>query len=77
MSFEHPWIGDLLYQARKSDELRRVERAERLRALEAVAPPRTGVRTALGAAVMRGGSWIAGERLHVYIDCAGHLAVEG
>lgn len=76
MSFEHPWIGELLYEGRRRDELARAERARRLEVLRAARRRRGPVRTTLGAAVIRGGGWIAGETMRVYVDCSGRLAVD-
>ena len=57
----HPYLADLLVEARLRDALEREAKAAQLRESRDGAKEAGVVRKSVGSAMMRAGSWVAGE----------------
>ncbi|HET7035601.1 MAG TPA: hypothetical protein VFI42_07975 [Thermomicrobiaceae bacterium] len=72
----HPYVADLLVQARLSDALERQVKAARLRESKSGTAEAGVVRKTVGSAMMRAGSWVAGEPRRGYGDYGQQLAMD-
>jgi hypothetical protein len=76
MTFTDPMLAELIYKARLQDCLDAYARAQRLRELKSESRTPAALRRSLGSAMVRAGTWVAGDACPSFADCGQQLALD-
>lgn len=76
MELEHHWILDQFYRQRLQDRIAEAAQAAQLREIKSDRNDPGVIRMAIGATMVRVGSWIGGAPIRAYVESAGTFVTD-